>query len=136
MTTFKCPHCNGFLSVTAHHQTLVTERPDSAVKRLQQWLNTPVTLSELLLDYGCNGDLSRYEPLDRTVLRTAFRSVDAIEALGLGIPPEKFHYTAKRLPGWESSTVFRRVFGLPGRWWVKIGHGEGFGFVEPEDDLV
>lgn len=136
MTTFKCPHCNGFLTVTSTTGTAPFEEADSVLSRVQQWLDTPVTLSDLLIDYGCDGDLSRFEPLDRQVLRTAFRSVDAIRALGLGQPPESFHYTVKRLSGWSSSTTPRRVFGVSGRWWVKRGYGDTPGFIEVEDDLV
>lgn len=136
MTTFKCPHCNGLLAVTAPTVTAPLEEADSALSRVQQWLDTPVTLSDLLIEYGCDGDLSRFEPLNRQVLRTAFRSVDAIRALGLGQPSESFHYTVKRLSGWSASTTLRRVFGVSGRWWVKPGYEWTPGFIEVEDDLV
>lgn len=132
----KCPHCKGLLALTPLGTGLSGQAPEDNTERLLQWLNEPVPLSDLLLDYGCNGDLSRFEPLDRMVVRTVFRTVDAVRALDLGIPPEQFRYTVARLPGWSSETVLKRLLGTQGRWWVKAGYEWTPGFVEPEDDLV
>lgn len=137
--TLKCPHCKGLLAVTgvsAFSADPVTPEEDRLVKALQVWTDTPVALSTLLLDYGCEGNLSRFEPLDREVVRTVFRSIDAIRALGLGVPPEHFRVTAQRVPLWSDEAAVKRFFGLQGRWWVKSGYEWAPGFVEVGHDLV
>lgn len=132
----KCPHCKGLLDLVAAGQGGVQHKSKFGVGALIRWVNEPVPLSDLLIDYGRDGDLSRFEPLDRMVVRTAFRTVDAIRALELGIPSEQFRFTVARMPGWSSDTVKARFLGVQGRWWVKAGYEDAPGFVEVDDDLV
>lgn len=132
----KCPHCKGLIDLVAAGHPPVQQTSKFGVEPLIRWLNEPVPLSDLLIDYGSDGDLSRFEPLDRMVVRTAFRTVDAIRALELGVPPEQFRYTVIRLPGWSSETVLKRLLGTQGRWWVKAGYEWSPGFVEADDDLI
>ena len=135
----KCPHCNGFLALVAAGQAPkppVQSKSKFSIETLVRWANEPVPLSDLLIDYGRDGDLSRFEPLDRMVVRTAFRTVDAIRALELGVPSEQFRFVVARMPGWSSETTKARFVGVQGRWWVKIGYENEPGFVEADDDLI
>ena len=135
----ECPYCKGLLRLEATGQGTwgpVQSKPKFGVEALVQWVNEPVPLSDLLIDYGCSGDLSRFEPLSRMVVRTAFRTVDAVRALELGVPSEQFRFIVARMPGWSSETTKARFVGVQGRWWVKVGYEWAPGFVEAADDLV
>lgn len=134
----KCPHCNGLLALTAAgtgSPGQVDKTTLSLAGRVQQWLETPVTVSDLLLESGFEGDLTRYEPLDRMVVRTAFRAKDCLTALGINSTPQWLAYYVGQIPGW-SGTELRRYWGIQGRWWVKTGYEWAPGFVEAGDDLI
>lgn len=134
----KCPHCNGLLVLEkAGTGPLgqVDKATASLVERVQRWLETPVTVSDLLLESGFDGDLTAYEPLDRMVVRTAFRAKDCLKALEINSTPQWLVYYMGQIPGWRG-TELRRYWGIQGRWWVKAGYEWTPGFVEPEDDLV
>lgn len=128
--TLKCPHCGGLMAVTGVERKALSE----TAKQVTRWLKTPVTVLDLLYEIGFEGDMTRFEPLDRLVYRTAFRSKDAIAALGMGVAPERMSYIVRELPDWGHETALTRVFGVQGRWWVKRGQQPGF--MEISDDLV
>lgn len=145
MTTLKCPHCKGLIAVTtvlAKTEGLVTQKAidehKGLKKRVTAWLNTPVTLSDLLIDSGGNADLTRFEPLDREVIRTAYRATDVIRALGVEMPPEKLTFVLSTISGWAKPEAPKRLLGVQGRWWVRRGYEEHPGFIDADDfdDLV
>jgi hypothetical protein len=106
----------------------------SILRAIAEWVDTPTPLSEYLYGIGYEGDYGRFEPLDRLVLRTGFRSTDAIKALGLGVSPERLHYFIRHLDGWAGKTTARMIFGVQGRWWVKDGYEPGFVDYDPDSD--
>ena len=133
---FKCPHCNGLISVTPPTPRGVTPERKVLLTKIKEWLDRPVTVLELLQGMGFDGNFYAHEPIDREVIRTAFRSTDVIEALKLTVTPEEFHYTVREIPGWSNATVHRRVFGISGRWWVRVGSEGNPGYMELDDDLI
>lgn len=134
--SFKCPHCKGLISVTPPTSGVVTPERKLLISKIKAWLDRPVTVLELLQGMGFDGNFYPHEPIDRKVIRTAFRSTDAIAALNLTVTPEEFHYTVREMAGWSNATVHRRVFGISGRWWVRVGSEGNPGYMELDDDLI
>lgn len=98
------------------------------------WLDAPVPLSDLLIDAGGNPDLTRYEPLSRLVVRTAFTATQASTALGLNIPHNKMRLILEGLPGWSAPRKNAvRMLGVQHRWWLREGYEWLPGFVDADD---
>lgn len=140
----KCPHCNGFLPSEGGGTGSPGQAPKNGLqlrKRLLEWVDTPVALSDLLLDSGFTGDLTSYEPLDHPVLRTAFRATDALRGLNISAPPQWIApYCNDLWHDWSPPTL-RRYWGIKGRWWVRKGFEDAPGYifwegVLPPDDLI
>ena len=135
----KCPHCNGFLVLEkagTGSSGQVDRATPNLVSRVSRWLDTPVSVSDLLLESGFNGDLTPYEPLDRMVVRTAFRAKDCLSALRINATAHWLAFYMGHIPGWSPATTKTRYWGLQGRWWVKTGYEWAPGFVEADDDLI
>lgn len=90
------------------------------LKKIADFLDEPVWRDELVESYRVDR-VSGLEGPDRQVIRTAIRSMDLLESLGWVLPPERFTYLMRNVPGWSGETHHCRRFGIPGRWWLRVG---------------
>lgn len=129
----KCPYCNNIFAVTPSIKGVV-EKNAPLVHKVLQWIDTPVTVAELLISLDVDS-LEKHEPLERTVYRTAFRATDIVRELKLNTTPEALqNILSHALTGWNRPVRPRRIFGKNGRWWVKIGYEDAPGYTE--EDLI
>lgn len=129
----KCPHCNGLLALVSTRQ-VEPDPADAAIqKTVRAWLDQKMPLAEFLSDYDLD-DLGPYEPLDRIVVRTAFRSRECIEQLGLGISERHLARIIRGIPGWSDDPAVRLLWGKQSRYWVRLGYEYEPGFAE--DGLI
>lgn len=128
----KCPHCKGLLDLNLSKGGRQHLEPYRARQRitLLQWSSDPVTLGDLLIGMGSDKNLTPFEPLDRLVVRTAFRVVDAVRELGDHFRPNSLY---RDLPGWSKATEPRRMMGVLGRFMIREGCENTPGFLSVEE---
>ena len=129
----KCPHCNGFLAIIPTRQVELDSADTLTRNRILTWIDERLPLPELLGKVGVD-DFTRYEPLDRECVLTAFRSRQCIEYWGLSVTDKHFARIMRTIPGWSESPTARVVFGKQARYWVRDGYEYEPGYTE--DDII